>query len=242
MFMSPGQSAAAGVARQIDPTNWQAHLGDPAAQLATYNQEIGQARDLTVSFGDSLANAMLNGSNRIKSVLIPALASLEKTLLDMMVKTGVNSLYSLFGNSGSLAPTTSSNPTQIGSLYAAGGVFDRGNVIAFAGGGIVTSPTLFPMADGAGLMGEAGPEAVMPLTKVNGKLGVAAAGGGTNVNVVVNNNHSGAAVDVQHNKRADGGVDIVATVKNIVNDHAASGGFDGVFRGRYGQQIRARPR
>jgi len=43
----------------------------------------------------------------------------------------------------------------------------------FADGGVVNSPTLFPMANGAGLMGEAGPEAIMPLKRgKNGKLGV----------------------------------------------------------------------
>ncbi len=49
---------------------------------------------------------------------------------------------------------------------------------AFAAGGIVSGPTVFKMANGAGLMGEAGPEAIMPLTRIGGKLGVRAAGGG----------------------------------------------------------------
>ena len=54
-----------------------------------------------------------------------------------------------------------------------------GEVRKFAAGGVVTSPTLFPLAHGIGLMGEAGPEAVMPLTRgSDGKLGVASGGGG----------------------------------------------------------------
>lgn len=61
---------------------------------------------------------------------------------------------------------------------ADGNVFSGGRVQAFANGGIVTGPTLFPMANGTGLMGEAGPEAVMPLTRIGGKLGVRAVGGG----------------------------------------------------------------
>lgn len=61
---------------------------------------------------------------------------------------------------------------------ANGNAFSGGRVQAFANGGIVRGPTLFPMANGTGLMGEAGLEAVMPLTRIGGKLGVRAQGGG----------------------------------------------------------------
>ena len=62
--------------------------------------------------------------------------------------------------------------------FANGGAFSNGRLTAFASGGVVTGPTVFPMANGAGLMGEAGPEAIMPLTRMrNGKLGVASGGG-----------------------------------------------------------------
>jgi len=55
----------------------------------------------------------------------------------------------------------------------------------FAKGGVVNRPTLFPFANGTGLMGEAGPEAIMPLKRGrDGKLGVAG-GGGTNITVNV---------------------------------------------------------
>ncbi|MBW1992362.1 MAG: phage tail tape measure protein, partial [Deltaproteobacteria bacterium] len=55
-----------------------------------------------------------------------------------------------------------------------GGVFSHGRVLAMARGGIVTRPTLFPMAGGLGLMGESGPEAVLPLERIRGMLGVRA--------------------------------------------------------------------
>lgn len=59
-------------------------------------------------------------------------------------------------------------------LFAKGGVFANDNeVTAFAKGGIVNSPTLFEFAKGTGLMGEAGPEAIMPLKRgADGSLGV----------------------------------------------------------------------
>lgn len=69
-----------------------------------------------------------------------------------------------------------------------GAVIQNG-VKKFASGGIVSSPTMFPMASGrTGLMGEAGPEAIIPLSRgPNGKLGVqASGGGGTTINVVQN--------------------------------------------------------
>jgi hypothetical protein len=59
--------------------------------------------------------------------------------------------------------------------YAMGGVFDQGRATKYARGGIVDQPVLFPMKKGVGLMGEAGPEAIMPLRKdAGGNLGVIA--------------------------------------------------------------------
>jgi lambda family phage tail tape measure protein len=70
--------------------------------------------------------------------------------------------------------------------FAKGGTFSQGKVMPFAKGGIVGAPTAFPMRGGTGLMGEAGPEAIMPLARgPDGRLGVQA-GGGRAVNVVMN--------------------------------------------------------
>lgn len=71
----------------------------------------------------------------------------------------------------------------MGLFAAQGAAFQQGGrLTTFAQGGIVSSPTVFRFAGGAGLMGEAGPEAIMPLKRLpSGQLGVAASGGGMSV-------------------------------------------------------------
>ncbi|WP_227267850.1 phage tail tape measure protein [Roseobacter weihaiensis] len=63
--------------------------------------------------------------------------------------------------------------------FANGAPFSQGRVMPFATGGVVSSTTPFGMRGGMGVMGEAGPEAIMPLARgADGKLGVRGAGGG----------------------------------------------------------------
>jgi len=65
----------------------------------------------------------------------------------------------------------------MGIPLAKGGVIDQGRLLPYARGGIVDKPIVFPMAGGMGLMGEKGPEAVMPLARTaSGDLGVKTAG------------------------------------------------------------------
>ena len=77
--------------------------------------------------------------------------------------------------------------------FAKGGMFDDGELQAFAAGGIVHAPTTFPIKGGrTGLMGEAGPEAIMPLTKGAGGFQVYAVGGdGTSTTLNITRNASG---------------------------------------------------
>jgi hypothetical protein len=250
MFMSPSDSAAASVAHGIDPTNWQAHMNDPAAQTAAMLEDMKQTQSLAISFGDTFSSAMLNGATAAKA-FNSALGGLESSLLKIaenrLINNLLDSLFSAFKPGGG----STSDPTHLGSLYARGGVFNGGlEVHPFALGGllsdILVKPTLFPMANGMGLAGEAGPEAIMPLRRdSSGRLGVAAAGaagGGTQVNVMVQNNHPSAGVDVQQQQRPDGGVDIVAVITSTMDQHVSNGGLDGVMRARYGAPVRPRAR
>ncbi len=75
-----------------------------------------------------------------------------------------------------------------------GNVFAKNKIVPYKYGGVVDKPTLFPMANGMGLMSEAGAEAIMPLKRGrDGKLGVQSSGGIGNI--VVNVDASGSSVE-----------------------------------------------
>ena len=106
-------------------------------------------------------------------------------------------LGSLFGGGGGGSSMASMLANQAPYLSANGNVFAQNGIVPYAMGGIVDRPTLFPFAKGGtmatGLMGEAGPEAIMPLKRgADGRLGVAGDGGGTSV--TVNVDASGSSV------------------------------------------------
>ena len=81
--------------------------------------------------------------------------------------------------------------------FAKGAAFSGGNVVPFANGGVVNGPSVFPMNGGrTGLMGEAGPEAILPLSRgSDGKLGVRSQGGSGGA--VTNNYFNISAVDAK---------------------------------------------
>ena len=107
---------------------------------------------------------------------------------------------------------------------ANGNAFVNGKVEKYAYGGIVNKPTVFPMANGMGLMGEAGAEAILPLKRgSDGKLGVASnGGGGTVVNVSVSADNT--SVEGEYEKSKQLGEAIANAVQaEIVNQQRAGG-------------------
>jgi len=117
----------------------------------------------------------------------------------------------IFNGSG-MAP----GPTSFAEEVARGGAFDEGRLLKMAKGAIVSRPTIFPMANGAGLMGEDGPEAVMPLTRTrSGDLGVRASGGGGGIVVnIINNN--GSQVSTQEKENPAGGIQLDVMIDQAV--------------------------
>lgn len=121
-----------------------------------------------------------------------------------------------------------------GAFQADGGAWQGGSQIqAYANGGVVGSPTTFPMAGGkTGLMGEAGPEAIMPLKRgANGKLGVQMEGGGGD-NVVIHQNFNFQANGDESVKKliAQAAPQIANMTKSsMLNDRRRGGATKAVF-------------
>ncbi|KFI24349.1 phage tail tape measure protein [Paenirhodobacter enshiensis] len=136
------------------------------------------AGDIVNPMKDALKSGEISFSS-FTDTLSSMASNLASRLLDAAFQPIQDYLASLV--SGSISSGGIAN-TLFGSLVANanGGVFFGGHkVSAFASGGVVSSPTLFPMATGTGLMGEAGPEAIMPLARgSDGRLGVQLNGGG----------------------------------------------------------------
>lgn len=135
----------------------------------------------------SMENLAITGRFRFREMTVSILQDLSKIYMRMATMKLVNYVGSyLFGGSG-----VSTAGGSVGGLFATaahGRVFNSSGLVAFARGGVVSSPTYFGFNGGRGLMGEQGSEAVMPLTRTaNGNLGVQVQGmgGGTVVNAPV---------------------------------------------------------
>ena len=139
--------------------------------------------------------------------------------------------------------------TENAEANATGGVYGGGESYrAFATGGaftnsIVTEPTNFRFAKGGGfglgLMGEAGPEAIMPLKRTaDGSLGVSAEGlGGDNVVMmmkVIVNNYSSEKVEAKESQGEGGERQLEITIGSMINKHITSGKADKSLGSRYG--------
>ena len=150
-------------------------LEKEALELIQTNQQ-SIADTLKGSMSDAFMS-MVEGTKSFKDAIKDMARAVIKQLFDVLV---VQRLV------GSFDSKTGKGSGLTGLLmnalpFANGGAFQGGSQIqAFANGGVVGGPTMFPMNGGkTGLMGEAGPEAIMPLKRgANGKLGVEASGGG----------------------------------------------------------------
>lgn len=203
-----------------------------AEKLAESQQNIRDIAEDFKGLAQDVLSGFINDLREGKSAaeaLENALGKVADRLLDIF-------LSNLFGGGGG-------GGGFLDFLFnAKGNAFSGGRVTAFARGGVVNKPTIFPMANGMGLMGEAGPEAILPLKRgATGRLGVdasGAGGGGTVVNVIDN-----AGVDKRtERRRGPDGRAIVEIVLERVKEDYATGGFDSVNRTRYGTSPRTTTR
>ena len=159
--------------------------------------KINTFKDSIKSVGDAFGDVVVKGIKGMEDALVKfvmtgtiSFRNLANSIISDMVRIAIqqtitrpftNFISGLFGN-------------------ADGNAFVDGKVQKYAYGGVVNRPTLFPMANGMGLMGEAGAEAILPLRRgSNGKLGVQASGGSFG-NIVVNVDASGSSVEGNENE------------------------------------------
>lgn len=154
---------------------------DETVRKLTEQRRFYQAIGDTIGYGvvDGIERA-IDGTGEWRDALRNTLFDIRRLFLDQAMRAIIGDAIKGTGLFGLFL-----NPVP----SAKGNVFIGGDVQPFARGGVVNGPTIFPMArGGVGLMGEAGPEAIMPLTRVRGnKLGVEAvgAGGVTNINLSI---------------------------------------------------------
>jgi hypothetical protein len=131
-----------------------------------------------------LASTVENELNNAFASVLDGTKTLGEALLDFAGNVLAKVAQDLFAQQFA-APIASG----IKGLFSEdGNVFDQRGFVPFAKGGVVSGPTIFPFANGTGLMGEAGPEAIMPLSRgSDGKLGVVAANGNSAPKITINN-------------------------------------------------------
>lgn len=179
---------------------------------------------------------MLNGNlDSWKDWGMNVLKIIETVLVNMMVANAASSLGSLFSFGASSAATASSG-TAIQSaassftFNAKGGVYDSPSLSAYSGG-VYQTPQLFAFAKGAGVFGEAGPEAIMPLTRAaDGSLGVRAvgapqfSGGGPSVSFGDININGGAQSTAGQGAAATAGRQLKDAIVTVINEQASMPG------------------
>lgn len=182
-------------------------LADATAMTAAFDDQLRQMQGALAQTSRDLGNLERGFSKGLRQAfdglvldgrsLSVVLGGLAEKMTKTVYAAAVNPVTDHFG--GLMADGL--NAVVSGLMpFADGGTFSQGRVMPFAKGGVVAQATSFPMRGGMGLMGEAGPEAIMPLARgPDGTLGVRGGGGGA---VTVNMNIT--TPDVQGFQRSRG--------------------------------------
>jgi phage-related minor tail protein len=164
---------------------------DPQASAGTASatfDQMGRSALRLESSANGFARAMANaftqataGGKRFDDVLKGLALRLSNLAVQAAFKPLAQGLLS--GLSGLFGGATSTGSGGAATAANAG----VGGTQAFAAGGVIATPTYFPLGRGTGLAGEAGPEAILPLARgSDGRLGVAAAGSAPPATVTIN--------------------------------------------------------
>lgn len=171
----------------------EATLSGTTGMVGAFEGELSRMRETMMFTGrevNVLSSGIGGGLRRAFDGLVfdgaklsDALKSVAKSLADTVYGIAMKPVQNALG--GAIASGLSG---LLGGMmpFEKGGSFSQGRVMPFAKGGVVSQSTPFAMRGGQGLMGEAGPEAIMPLARgADGRLGVQTSGGRA-VTVVMN--------------------------------------------------------
>jgi hypothetical protein len=213
--------------------------------MLTGFEEIGRAMarnaDAETAFGDAIAAMGQQLLSALPSLFLQAGLQMVATPgmwpigLGLIAAAGASSLIN-----GFVQEKTKGG--QEAEANARGNVFSGAATVPYAAGGaftnrIVDSPTFFRYGASLGVMGEAGPEAVIPLRRMpGGNLGVEA-GGGARVTVNITNN-SGGEAEVRESEDGNGNKQIDVVIGGMINRHLSSGKADRAVTGRYDVRVR----
>jgi lambda family phage tail tape measure protein len=203
--------------------------------IGTMSDQIGKVtNNVFQGMEDKFLEFAKTGKANMKDFAQSILDELTRVAIRMAIlKPLTKGIEGLFTSPSSSSGAISGSGSAISSpsvVAANGAIFNRG-VDKFANGGIVGNPTYFGMSGGKmGLMGEAGPEAIVPLKRSSdGSLGVKASP--TIVNVI---NNTQSQIDTKESTSSDGSkiIDVIVTQK--VREGIANGHFDRAFQQSFG--------
>ena len=229
-------------------------VGNISASLASISFEgmLQGLSDVGKAFaqGDDAAASFADAMGRMALQILDSLPMLFLQAGLQLIAQGQWAMgLGFIAAAGSTAVISGYTKGKIGEAEEAeenahGNVFNEALTRAYAKGGsftnqIISSPTYFRHGGGLGLMGEAGPEAVMHLKRMpNGDLGVeSAVSGGSTVTVNIINN-SGAQASKEETSDQYGNKRIDVIIGNMVNSHLASGGADKALASRYDVKVK----
>lgn len=212
-----------------------------------------QSRDLFASaFGgaeDAIRQFTKTGKLEFSDLADSIISDLTRIAAKQMI-TGLfgNMMSGLFGggvtatgNALVSSGTQSINASLMAGLRpnANGGVYDSPSLSAYSGG-VYNSPQLFAFAKGAGVFGEAGPEAIMPLRRgSDGRLGVAASGGGAQqIKIEIENKGQPAQAQATAQRQPDGSTLIKVVLDSVAEDLASGGKTMAAIKSRLDVQER----
>jgi hypothetical protein len=168
-------------------------MGGAVAMAAAFDAELMKMRDTLSATGaevDTLSKGIGRGLRRAFDGLVfdgmklsDALNTVARAMIDTAYAAAIKPVTRQLG--GIIASSVTSAVSGV-TGFEQGGAFTQGRVMPFAKGGVISGPMNFAMRGGMGLMGEAGPEAIMPLARgADGSLGVKTQGAGRAVNITM---------------------------------------------------------